>query len=168
MLNTVENLENTEIISIVEPIQNDLIKVSTIHLDKYLLFQDNEDSRKLITLLTNNTECVKDIIRIIELIMVDGKIDINDGPLLLSFVKKIIMIRSNDLNISKNIRPDNYINIIKYVLIILTKENILKIPNQDQFITDISKILDNIKMVEEVVEGVEKNCLPIFSCLKRK
>jgi hypothetical protein len=82
--------------------------------------------------------------------MEDGKIDINDAPLLLAFIKKIISSKSLDLNISKNISSENFIDIIKCVLVILTKENILKIPDQEEFITEISKLLDSLKIVGDI------------------
>lgn len=167
-INSINIEENTPVISIttiedellteeektpelsIQAFQNKLINVSTIHLDKYLLFQDKEEVKKIIILLTNNSDCVKDIVRIVELIMEDGKIDINDAPLLLAFIKKIISSKSLDLNISKNISSENFIDIIKCVLVILTKENILKIPDQEEFITEISKLLDSLKIVGDI------------------
>ena len=159
--NTKENIisDITQVISITT-IDNKLLNVSIIHLDKYLIFQEKEEIKKIIILLTNNSDCVKSIIHIVELIMEDGKIDINDAPLLLSFIKKLINTQTLNLNISS----ENYINIIKYVLIILTKENILKIPNQEDFIINISKLLDSLKMVEEVYNSVN-TCFPWISKL---
>jgi hypothetical protein len=143
-------------------LENEVKVVSAIHIDKYLLFENNEEIKKLVGLLTTNSNCVNDIIRIVELIMADGKIDMNDIPLLISFFKKIISFRSTSEDLLKNISTEKYVTSIKYVLIILTKENIIKIPNQDVFITEISKLLDQLKIVEEVGNSI-KNC---FSCFR--
>jgi hypothetical protein len=154
-------LEN-EIKVVSTPLENEVKVVSTIHIDKYLLFENNDEVKKLVGLLTTNLNCVKDITHIVELIMADGKIDMNDIPLLISFFKKIISFRSTSEDLLKNISTEKYVTSIKYVLIILTKENIIKIPNQDVFISEISKLLDQLKIVEEVGNSI-KNC---FSCFR--
>jgi hypothetical protein len=152
----VSNPDITSIISILPD-----IKVSSLHLDKYLSFIDDENIKQLVTLLTNNEEPIKDISNIINLIMADGKIDINDGPLLISFVKKLISLKTDDFKELKNLTMADYLKAIKLVLIILAKEDVLKVPDANQFVTDISKILDELLIVEQI--GAKMcGCLPFF------
>jgi hypothetical protein len=137
--------------------------VPALDLEKYLLFEMNEDVKKLVISLTNNKQCVNDILHIVELIMADGKIDVSDAPLLISFFKKIVTLRFDTVNISKNMSPGKYITSIKYVLLILTKENIINIPNQEAFVSDISKLLDRMRLAEEVGNSIKK----YFSCFQK-
>jgi hypothetical protein len=127
-----------------------VIYVSSLHLDKYLSFINDDNIKQLVTILTNNEGSIKDISNIIDLIMADGKIDINDVPLLISFLKKLISLKTADFKELKKLSMSDYIKAIKLVLIILAKENVLKLPDTNQFITDVSKILDELLIVEQV------------------
>jgi hypothetical protein len=49
------------------------------------------------------------------------------------------------------------------VLVILTKENILKIPDQEEFITEISKLLDSLKIVGDINNTVNINSYKSFT-----
>lgn len=138
-----------------------IIKVPTIHLDKYLSFINDENIKQLVTILTNNEGPIKDISNIVDLIMADGKIDINDVPLLISFLKKLISLKTADFKELKNLSMSDYIKAIKLVLIILAKENVLKLPDTNQFVTDISKILDDLSIVEQVSSKM-CSCLPFL------
>jgi hypothetical protein len=138
-----------------------IIKVSSLHLDKYLSFIDDNNIKQIVTLLTNNNESIKDISNIIDLIMADGKIDMNDAPLLVSFLKKLISLKTADFKELKNLTMADYIKAIKLVLIILAKENVLKLSNTNQFVTDVSKMLDELLIVEQI--GAKMCvCLPFF------
>jgi hypothetical protein len=148
-ISKVISLDSTEIINSSIPMLS-VIKVSSIDLDKYLSFINDKNIKELVTILTNNEGPIKDISNIVNLIMADGKIDINDVPLLISFLKKLISLKTADLNELKNLTMSDYIKAIKLVLIILAKENVLKLPNTNQFVTDISKILDELLIVEQV------------------
>jgi hypothetical protein len=148
-ISKVVSLDPTEIINSSIPMLS-VIKISSIDLDKYLSFITDENIKQLVTILTNNEGPIKDISNIVDLIMADGKIDINDVPLLISFLKKLISLKTADFKELKNLAMSDYIKAIKLVLIILAKENVLKLPNSNQFITDISKILDDLSMVEQV------------------
>jgi hypothetical protein len=148
-ISKVISLDSNEIINSSIPMLS-VIKVSSIDLDKYLSFINDKNIKELVTILTNNEGPIKDISNIVNLIMADGKIDINDVPLLISFLKKLISLKTADLNELKNLTMLDYIKAIKLVLIILAKENVLKLPNTNQFVTDISKILDELLIVEQV------------------
>jgi len=164
-----DNEDKNPINKIVNTLIPNVFTVSSSHLDKYLSFIDNKNVKELVTLLTTNEGPIKDIINIVELIMADGKIDMNDVPLLVSFLKKIISLKITDLNEIKNLTMEDTINTIKLVLIILAKENILKLPDTNQFITEISKILNNLLLVEQV--GTKMcSCLPnsIFNLFSKR
>jgi hypothetical protein len=156
----VVSIDSTEIIKSSIPMLP-VICVSSMHLDKYLSFINDDNIKQLVKILTNNEGPIKDISNIVNLIMADGKIDINDVPLLISFLKKIISLKTADLNELKNLTMSDYIKAIKLVLIILAKEKILNLPDINQFVTDVSKILDNLLMVEQVSTKM-CGCLPFF------
>ena len=48
------------------------IKVSSSHLDKYLTLIENNDVKKVILLLTNDSNAITDIVNVIQLIIVDN------------------------------------------------------------------------------------------------
>jgi hypothetical protein len=138
-----------------------IIKVSSLHLDKYLSFITDDNIKQLVTILTNNEGPIKDISNIVDLIMADGKIDINDAPLLISFLKKLISLKTADFKELKNLPMADYIKAIKLVLIILAKEKVLKLPDTNQFVTDVSNILDKLLIVEQIGSKM-CGCLPFF------
>lgn len=138
-----------------------IISVSSLHLDKYLSFITDDNIKQLVTILTNNEGPIKDISNIVDLIMADGKIDINDAPLLISFLKKLISLKTADFKELKNLPMSDYIKAIKLVLIILAKEKVLKLSDTNQFVTEISKILDELLIVEQVSTKM-CSCLPFF------
>jgi hypothetical protein len=133
--------------------------VSKIHLEKYLSFIDDVDTKQIVTILTNDPEAVQDIINMIDLILADGKIDISDAPLLIGLIKKIVTLRTKNLKLSQNLTLDHFLDIIKLVFTILAKEGVLKIANTDEFITDINKVIPLIKSGEQIVESMP--CFPI-------
>jgi len=141
----------------------ELTVVSKDHLDKYLSFINDDDIKQIVIKLTNEPTAVQDIINMIDLILADGKIDISDAPLLIGLVKKIVSFRTADVKINKNLVFNDFLDIIKLVFTILAKEGVLKIKNTDEFIVDINKIIDIIKMGENVVK-----MMPCFSCLSFK
>jgi hypothetical protein len=138
-----------------------VICVPSLHLDKYLSFINDDNIKQLVTILTNNEGSIKDISNIVNLIIEDGKIDMNDVPLLISFLKKLISLKTVDFKELKNLAMSDYIKAIKLVLIILAKENILKLPDTNQFVTDVSKILDNLLIVEQVGSKM-CSCFPLL------
>ena len=108
--------------------------------------------KQVIIILTNNSAAVQDIVHMIDLILVDGKVDMADAPLILGLIKKIIALRSKDLDVYKNLTLDHFLDIIKIVFTILAKEGILKIQNADEFIEDINKLISLLKLGGNVIE----------------
>ena len=159
----IPNLPNA--INIQEIVETNIIKINTLidneetsvvsrnNLEKYLSFIDNSDVKQVVMILTNDSVAVQDIINMLDLILADGKIDISDAPLLLGLIKKIIALRTKDVNISQNLTLDNFLDIIKLVFTILAKEGLLKIKNTDEFITDISKLINLIKVGDKLIES---------------
>jgi hypothetical protein len=77
----------------------------------------------------------------------------------MGLIKKIISLRTKNINLSQNLTLDHFIDIIKLVFTILAKEKILKITNADEFIRDINKILPMIKTGGKIVESMP--CFPV-------
>lgn len=147
----------TKINNLIDNVES--VVVSKLHIEKYLSFIDDPNIKQIVMMLTNDSGAVQDIINMIDLILSDGKIDMSDAPLLMGLVKKIVSFRTKDLNISKDLKLNHYLDIIKLVFTILAKEGVLKIANTDEFITDIAKIINLLKTGEQLTESMP--CFPM-------
>ena len=134
--------------------------VSRMNLEKYLTFVTNNDIKQVVIVLTNDSSAVHDIINMIDLILADGKIDFADAPIFLALVKKIITLRTSDLKLSQNLKLEHFLAIIKLVFTILANEGLLKIANTDQFISDITKIINVIENGDKIAQALPC-CAPI-------
>jgi len=134
--------------------------VSKYNLEKYLIFVTNNDIKQVVMVLTNDSSAVQDIINMIDLILADGKIDFGDAPILLALVKKIVAFRTSDLKLSQNLKLEHFLAIIKLVFTILANEGLLKIANTEQFISDITKIIDVIEHGDKITQALPC-CAPI-------
>jgi len=135
-------------------INKELSVVSKLHLERYLSFIDDPDVKLVVTVLTNDFDGVQDIVNTLHLILSDGKVDMSDAPLLLGLIKKIVSLRTKDLNLSKTLTLNHFLDIIKVVFTVLAKESILKIDNIDEFITEINKIIKVLKDGDAVVNAM--------------
>ena len=137
------------------------------HLEKYLTFVNDPDIKQVVTILTTDSAAVQDIVNMLDLILADGKIDLSDAPILLALVKKIITLRTSDLKLSQNLTLDHFLSIIKLVFTILAKEGLLKIANTDEFITDITKLIDLMEQGDKIAETMSC-CIPLTALIFRK
>ena len=145
--------------------------IANLHLEKYLTFIDNSDTKEVVKILSNDSSAIQDIINMIDLILADGKIDIADAPLLIGLTKKIVSLRTKDLELKKNLSIDHFLDIIKLIFIIFAKEGILNIKNTDEFITDITNLISTIKTGENIVKSIPNlSCtdFSFFSCKSKK
>ena len=157
-LNIVSGLSSSILSDMVNNVEQNV--VSKLNLEKYLTFIIDPKIRDIVTLLTNNSTAVQDVINMINLILADGKVDMQDGPILLSLFKKIITLRGSDLNLTKELSISHFIDIIKLVITILTKENLIKVDNPDEFLADITKLVNLIKTGEKIIESM--SCCSCF------
>jgi len=141
------------------PVDTKTTVVSKYHLEKYLSFIDNPDTKQVVMILTNDTAAVQDIINMTDLILADGKIDFSDAPLLIGLIKKIITLRTKELKLSQDLSLDHLLDIIKLVFTILAKEGALKIENTDEFINNILRVINYIKTGEKIIKSI--SCFPI-------
>ena len=136
------------------------IKVSSSHLDKYLTLIENNDVKKVILLLTNDSNAITDIVNVIQLIIVDNKIDSSDIHLFITLVKKIINLRGNNFEL-KDLTFVHFLNIVKVVIEILVKENMINLKNPNEFLDETTKIINLIITSEETLKKVGcAKCLP--------
>jgi hypothetical protein len=160
VLSTIKEPINSNLVKINNLINNsDATVVSKLHLEKYLSFIDDPDTKQVVTILTNDSAAVQDIVNMIDLILADGKIDMSDAPLLMGLIKKIVSLRTKDLNLTQDLSLNHYLDIIKLVFTILAKEGVLKIANTDEFIGDITKVVKLIKSGDQIVESMP--CFPM-------
>jgi hypothetical protein len=136
------------------------IKVSSSHLDKYLTLIENNDVKKVILLLTNDSNAITDIVNVIQLIIVDNKIDSSDIHLFITLVKKIINLRGNNFEL-KDLTFVHFLNIVKVVIEILVKENMINLKNSNEFLDETTKIINLLITSEETIKKVGcAKCLP--------
>lgn len=128
--------------------------VSKLHLEKYLSFINDTSVKQIVIILTNDSAAVQDVVNMIDLILSDGKIDLEDAPLLLGLVKKIVALRTKNLPNMSNITISQYLDVIKLVFTILAKEGILKIEKIDEFITNTTMLIELIKKGEQFAESI--------------
>jgi hypothetical protein len=163
------NLSETNIVSTVtsklniKTLVDNINIVSKIHIDRYLTFVNDPNIKKIVTVLTNDPESVQDVVNMLDLVLADGKIDFNDGMLLLGLSKKIVSLRTSAL-VSIDLTLNHFLTIIKLVLTILAKEGVLKIVKTDEFIEDITQVLNLIENSEKIVESIPC-CLPLRSLI---
>jgi len=165
---TGENYINNSIGPLFATVKEEItLGVSKLNLEKYLSFIDDILVKQIVIILTNNSAAVQDVVNMIDLILADGKIDLNDAPLLLGLIKKIVALRTKDLPNLSNITISQYLDVLKLVFTILAKEGILKIEKIDEFIGDTTNIIGLIKKGEQVAESVP--CLAgCFGLVKSK
>jgi hypothetical protein len=136
------------------------IKESSLHLDKYLTLIENNDVKKVILLLTNDSNAITDIINVIQLIIVDNKIDASDISLFITLIKKIVNLHGNNFEL-KELTFVHFLNIIKVVLEILIKENMINLKNSNEFLDETTKIINLLITSEETIKKVGcAKCLP--------
>ena len=141
--------------------------VAKLHIEKYLTFVTDPDIKKIVTVLTNDSAAVQDIVNMLDLILADGKIDFNDAPILLALVKKITTLRTSDLELTKKLSLEHFLSIIKLVFTILAKEGILKIEKTDEFIEDITKLINFMEQGEKIASAIPC-CAPFTSMIFSK
>ena len=152
---TGENYVNNSLGPLFATVKEEItLGVSKLNLEKYLSFIDDVSVKQIVIILTNDSAAVQDIVNMIDLILADGKIDLNDAPLLLGLIKKIVALRTKDLPNMSNITISQYLDVLKLAFTILAKEGILKIEKTDEFIGDTTNLIGLIKKGEQITESI--------------
>jgi len=125
----------------------------------------------LTSILNLNPTLIVEVQESINKNLKDNNINISDIPELLSIVKKIVDAINSLKNINKSNIPQTSSNILKFLIRVLIKENIIIVSNSEEFLTNFDKLVDS---VTELITFLNVNKNPIcninwcnlFSCTK--
>jgi len=112
----------------------------------------------LISILKLNPTLIVEIQESINKILKDNNINISDVPELLAIVKKILDAINNLKNTNKSDIPQKSSNILKFLIRVLIKENIIVVSNSEEFLTNFDKLVDSIT---ELITFLNSNKNPI-------
>jgi len=129
--------------------------INNIKLNSLSSLDDNDNVKKIVLLLVNNSNALKDIQHTIQLIIEDNKITVSDINLFITLIKKIINLHKSDVNIMNDITYINSLSIIKYLFIILIDNELIKIDKSDVFLDQLNLIINELIKGEEIIK---RNC----------
>ena len=169
--NNVNDKVKENIIDIVSIITEALLNNETM---EKISIQISQNEKNIISsVLNTNPELFKDIQSTINTIIVDNTIDLSDLPQLLSIQKNIIDIikKISNIKIDKNKIPNFTSNILKFIIRILLKENLINISNHDEFLVKFDKLIDSITELINFFNTIQTpwcnvNWTNLFSCKK--
>ena len=123
-------------------------------------------------LLTSNPTLFIDAQNVFNKFLSDNNISIADLPELLSIQKKFIDVINN----LKNINNQSHVtsNIIKFLVRVMIKENLITVNNNEQFLVDFDNLVNTVSELMTVLNNVRTksslscniNWCSLFSCKK--
>jgi hypothetical protein len=146
-------------------------KENTNNLTKENITLTSLEINVLTSILNLNPTLIVEVQESINKNLKDNNINISDIPELLSIVKKIVDAINSLKNINKSNIPQTSSNILKFLIRVLIKENIIIVSNSEEFLTNFDKLVDS---VTELITFLNVNKNPIcninwcklFSCTK--
>lgn len=167
-VNNVKDVINANKDINVNDVVNKLKNIPLENINKYLALVPNPDVKSVITIILSNAETVESLVTTFQAIMADGKIDLNDAPLLLQMVKKVLALKTDCQTILSKLKPTDVIHVIQYVFILLIKEDVVKSSDPDKLLADLNTLFDNLIFAEQALAKLCKGCkcAPLKSCKK--
>lgn len=167
-VNNVKDVINANKDVTVNDVVNKLRNIPLENINKYLALVPNPDVKSVITIILSNAETVESLVTTFQAIMADGKIDLNDAPLLLQMVKKVLALKTDCQTILSKLKPTDVIHVIQYVFILLIKEDVVKSSDPDKLLADLNTLFDNLIFAEQALAKLCKGCkcAPLKSCKK--
>lgn len=167
-VNNVKDVINANKDVTVSDVVNKLRNIPLENINKYLALVPNPDVKSVITIILSNAETVESLVTTFQAIMADGKIDLNDAPLLLQMVKKVLALKTDCQTILSKLDPTDVIHVIQYVFILLIKEDVVKSSDPDKLLADLNTLFNNLIFAEQALSKLCKGCkcAPLKSCKK--
>lgn len=167
-INNVKDVINANKDVTVNDVVNKLRNIPLENINKYLALVPNPDVKSVITIILSNAETVESLVTTFNAIMADGKIDLNDAPLLLQMVKKVLALKTDCHTILLKLEPVDVIQVIQYVFILLIKEDVVKSSDPDKLLADLNTLFNNLIFAEQALAKLCKGCkcVPLKSCKK--
>ena len=167
-VNAVKDVINANKDVTVNDVVNKLRNIPLENINKYLALVPNPDVKSVITIILSNAETVESLVTTFNAIMADGKIDLNDAPLLLQMVKKVLALKTDCQTILTKLKPVDVIQVIQYVFILLIKEEVIKTSDPDKLLADLNTLFAQLTFAEQALAKLCKGCkcAPLKSCKK--
>jgi hypothetical protein len=134
----------------------------------YTLRSDKFIVSTILSLVKSNPNIFIEIETIIRKILSDNKVDISDLPELLSIQKKLIELIYNvsSLKINKNNIPEVVSNILKFLIRVLLKENLITVSNNEQFLINFDKLVDTITELSTLLNTLHTPCCTLLNLFR--
>ncbi len=138
-----------------------------------ILFNENTDIKLdesikniLLAIIKSNSTLLYDIQTTLNKIMLDNKINISDLPELLSLDKKMIEVVHNLSNttptkINKSDIPEICSKLLKYIVRIYIKENLITVFDNDNFLINFDKLVDSVSELVVLFGTLKTPCCKV-------
>jgi hypothetical protein len=167
-VNDVKDVINANKDVTVNDVVNKLKNIPLENLNKYLALVSNPDVKSVITIILSDAETIQSLVTTFQAVMADGKVDLNDAPLLLQMVKKVLALKTDCQTVLTKLKPVDVIQVIQYVFILLIKEEVVKTSDPDKLLADLNNLFANLTFAEQALAKLCKGCkcTPLKSCKK--
>ena len=167
-VNNVKDVINANKDVTVNDVVNKLRNIPLENINKYLALVPNPDVKSVITIILSDAETIQSLVTTFQAVMADGKVDLNDAPLLLQMVKKVLALKIDCHTVLLKLDPTDVIHVIQYVFILLIKEDVVKSSDPDKLLADLNTLFDNLIFAEQALAKLCKGCkcAPLKSCKK--
>ena len=167
-VNDVKDVINANKDVTVNDVVNKLKNIPLENLNKYLALVSNPDVKSVITIILSDAETIQSLVTTFQAVMADGKVDLNDAPLLLQMVKKVLALKTDCQTVLSKLKPVDVIQVIQYVFILLIKEEVVKTSDPDKLLADLNTLFNNLIFAEQALSKLCKGCkcAPLKSCKK--
>ena len=152
----------------VNDVVNKLKNIPLGNINKYLALVPNPDVKSVITIILSDAATIESLVTTFQAVMADGKVDLNDAPLLLQMVRKVLALKTDCQTILLKLKPVDVIQVIQYVFILLIKEEVVKTSDPDKLLADLNTLFANLTFAEQALAKLCKGCkcVPLKSCKK--
>jgi hypothetical protein len=167
-VNNVKDVINANKDITVSDVVNKLRNIPLENINKYLALVPNPDVKSVITIILSDAETIQSLVTTFQAVMADGKVDLNDAPLLLQMVKKVLALKIDCHTVLLKLDPIDVIHVIQYVFILLIKEDVVKSSDPDKLLADLNTLFNNLIFAEQALSKLCKGCkcAPLKSCKK--
>ena len=167
-VNDVKDIINANKDINVNDVVNKLKNIPLENINKYLALVPNPDVKSVITIILSDAATIESLVTTFQAVMADGKVDLNDAPLLLQMVRKVLALKTDCQTILLKLKPVDVIQVIQYVFILLIKEEVVKTSDPDKLLADLNTLFANLTFAEQALAKLCKGCkcVPLKSCKK--
>jgi len=167
-VNAVKDVINANKDISVNDVVNKLKNIPLEDINKYLALVPNPDVKTVITIVLTDVDTVESLVTTFDQIMADGKVDLNDAPLLLQMVRKVLALKTDCQTVLSKLNPVDVIQVVQYLFVLLIKENIVQTSDPDKLLADLNTLFANLIFAEQTLAKLcgSCKCSPFSSCKK--